>query len=244
MFVILAAGRSRCTLVPQVSLTQQSIESVNPLVVKAVHVVTDCSRWPPERDVRQRDGAHHRALRADAGEDRGGQVLPPRLRPLQPAARARHLALLRRHRQPRERAAIRQGTPSSTLLHIISISLLQPCIIYLSVCLTPSHAETSGREHGAPHPGRAMPLAAADAALRRGRRRALRGRCHHGPRPLPRLQHRHAARLRRLPLLPAQDAQPALRATGGQRLRCTSSFPKFFFSNNAPTYRKSSRLQN
>jgi hypothetical protein len=41
------------------------------------------------------------------GKDRGRQVLPPRLRPLHPAAGARHAPLLRRHRQPRRRAAIR-----------------------------------------------------------------------------------------------------------------------------------------
>lgn len=142
-----------------------------------------------ERDVRERDGADHRAVRAAQGEDRGGQVLPAGLRPLQPPPRPRHLPLLRRRRQPRRPPALRP----------------QPV----------------RRQHRPPLPRRPLPLRPAPPPLRRRRWRALRLR-HLGrgvPRPLPRLQLRHAGVLRRLPLLPAQDAPPAVRAAGGGRRR-------------------------
>lgn len=75
-------------------------------------------------------------------------------------------------------------------------------------------AGTIGREHGDADPGRAVPVAAADAALRGGLR-GVRRRRRHGAGALPRLQRGHAALLRRIPLLPAQDAPPDIRATGG-----------------------------
>ena len=61
----------------------------------------------PERDLRERAGADHRAHRRPRGADRGRARLAHRLGDREPAARARLLAALRRARRDRPRVELR-----------------------------------------------------------------------------------------------------------------------------------------